>query len=271
MPLLETIRKSKDTALGTFMVALILCVVCSVLVSTAAVALSTKQEVNKELDKKKNVLFAAGYKDEIDAGKAVDDIFAERIEEVLIDLSTGEPATEEQLAEAGIADVAKYDQKKAAKDPAMQTPVNPAGALPGISQREPFAWVYKIVEEGKAQGFIFPVYGKGLWSTLYGFIAVESDCETVRGITFYSHAETPGLGGEVDNQGWKDSWKEKHVYGEDGEVALSVVKGKASGETQIDGLSGATITSKGVDNLVKYWLGPTAFGQYLDKQKTAAN
>lgn len=267
MPLLENLRKTKDTALGTFLVALILCVVCSVLVSAAAVALKAKQDTNKELDKKKNVLYAAGYKEEITDSKSVDAIFAERIEEVLIDIATGEPATEEQLAEAGVTDPTKYDQKKAAKDPAIQEPVEPAGALPGISQREPFASVYKIVEEGENKGYIFPVYGKGLWSTLYGFIAVESDRETVRGITFYSHAETPGLGGEVDNQGWKDSWKEKQVYDEEGNVALTVVKGNATSDTQIDGLSGATITSKGVDNLVKYWLGPTAYGQYLDKQK----
>jgi Na+-transporting NADH:ubiquinone oxidoreductase subunit C len=109
------------------------------------------------------------------------------------------------------------------------------------------------------------VYGKGLWSTLYGFLSVEADKATVRGITFYKHAETPGLGGEVDNANWKQLWHGKQAFDSDGAVALGVIKGKAPAEDPhaVDGLSGATITSNGVDDMVKYWLGPEGFGKFL--------
>lgn len=255
------------TTMGTFVVALVLCVACSVLVSASAVSLKAWQDSNKALDKKKNVLLAAGYGGEISSSADVDRIFDERIERQLIDLETGAPATEDRLAELGV-EIETYDAKKASKDPSLQQPIADA-ALPGIANREPLAEVYKIVEGGTVQGYIFPIYGKGLWSTLYGFVALEGDGETVRGITYYEHKETPGLGGEVDNKKWQASWQEKKVYGEGGEVELDVLKGKASPDDAyaIDGLSGATITTKGVDQMIKYWLGPDAFGKYLEQQK----
>ena len=261
------LRETKDTPVGTITIALILCVVCSVLVSAAAVSLKPWQDGQKDLFRKKNIVFAAGYGDEIKSAKDVDTIFEDRFTSQLIDLETGEDVTKEKLEELGITDATKYDPLKAAKNPAMAVAIEPTNAMPGLTVREPFTTVYTIVENEETVGYVFPVYGKGLWSTLYGFLAVEADGETVRGITFYDHAETPGLGGEVDNPNWKAKWTGKKVYGEDGSVALSVVKGTAATETQIDGLSGATITSNGVDKMVKYWLGPTAYGPFLESHK----
>ena len=256
----------RDSWQGTFVVATALCIVCSLLVSTAAVSLKSTQDRNKEIDKKKNVLLSAGLCEPGATSAEVDQIFAERIREELIDLDTGEVVTEERLAELGV-DAKTYDARKAAKDPGMQEPISPDGALPSIPYREPLARVYQIVDGEENQGYIFPVYAKGLWSTLYGFVAIDADCQTVKGITFYEHKETPGLGGEVDNANWKATWPGKQVYDESGGVKLTVLKGKAGGDKYaVDGLSGATITTKGVNNLVKYWLGPTAYGQYLEKR-----
>ena len=196
----------------------------------------------------------------------VDRIFAERIEREFIEISSGEVLGEERLAELGI-DPEKYDAKKAARDTETQVEVA-GGALPGIAHREAVAEVYRIKEGDELTGYVFPIYGKGLWSTLYGFIALKGDGETVRGITYYEHKETPGLGGEVDNPKWKSFWPDRKVYGEDGAVELGVVKGKAAADDPygVDGLSGATITSKGVDYMVKYWLGQDAYGKYLASQ-----
>ena len=261
------LRDTKDTPVGTFTIALILCVACSVLVSAAAVALKPSQDRQKELFKKKNIVLAAGYGDKIESGQKIDDIFEKHFTFELIDLETGKNVTDEKLAELGISEKTNYDPLKAAKDPAIAVAIKPTNAMPGLTLREPLTTVYTIVEEEETVGYVFPVYGKGLWSTLYGFLAVEADGETVRGITFYDHAETPGLGGEVDNPNWKAKWTGKKVYGEDGKVALSVIKGTAVTDTQIDGLSGATITSNGVDKMVKYWLGPTAYGPFLESHK----
>lgn len=259
MPLRDFVK----TPLGTFAVALVLCLACSAVVSVAAVALKPAQEANKALDKKKNILLAASLCDKDSSAEEVKTIYDEKIVEHLVDIDTGQVVDPESSDLA--IDPEAYDAKKAANDPDLQEPVKD-GALPGIAFREPYAEVYEIVSDGKTDGYILPIYGKGLWSTLYGFLAVEADKETVKGITFYSHAETPGLGGEVDNAGWKALWPGKKIYENDGQVALGVVKGKSSDEYGVDGLSGATITSKGVDNMVKYWLGPNAFGQYLAKE-----
>jgi Na+-transporting NADH:ubiquinone oxidoreductase subunit C len=116
---------------------------------------------------------------------------------------------------------------------------------------------------------ILPIHGYGLWSTLYGFIALEGDLKTVVGLGFYQHAETPGLGGEVDNPNWRQQWTGKVVYDEDGEVAVQVLKGSVdssnpNAEHQVDGLAGATLTSRGVEALVRFWLGENGFGPFLE-------
>ena len=114
---------------------------------------------------------------------------------------------------------------------------------------------------------VLPVYGKGLWSTLYGFLALAADTRTVRGITFYQHAETPGLGGEVDNDDWKAQWIGRVALDDEYQPQIDVVRGVADPDTdyQVDGLSGATITSNGVEGLVDYWLGDDGFGPFLER------
>jgi Na+-transporting NADH:ubiquinone oxidoreductase subunit C len=253
----------RETTPGAFLVAAVLCVVCSVLVASAAVALKPAQEANKLVFKQKNALMAAGLAKSDATPDEVKKIFADSVKRELVDISTGEYVSEG----AADVDIEKYDAAEAAKDPKKNVPVEPATALMGIQKREPYTFVYQLTKDGKPDGFILPIYGKGLWSTLQGFLALEADGQTVRGITYYAHAETPGLGGEVDNPGWKAQWEGKKVYGEDGEVELGVVKGTASDEYGVDGLSGATITSRGVDNMIKYWLGPEGFGKFLEKHR----
>ena len=115
-----------------------------------------------------------------------------------------------------------------------------------------------------------PIFGKGLWGTLWGYLAVKSDMETVQGITFFQHKETPGLGGEVDNPRWKSQWQGLKLYDADGTPATEVAKGPApSGDPhRVDGLSGATITSRGVTNLLKYWASDDGYGPFLKKMKS---
>lgn len=247
----------RETVKQTLFVATALCVVCSVLVSGAAVILRPWQVENRELDKKKNILRVAGlYSEDV----PVDEAF-KAIQPVLIDIESGKPVAE------GEVDLETYDPRKAAADPALSVPIPADKDLAGIKRREPYAYVYEVVKDGKLEQIILPIYGKGLWSTLYGFIALEADGTTIRGITFYEHGETPGLGGEVDNPKWKAQWDGKQAF-ENGEVAIRVIKGHVEpgapdAEHQVDGLSGATITSRGVSSLVKYWLGEHGFGPFL--------
>lgn len=261
---------------GTLLVSLVLCVVCSLLVSSAAVLLRPMQEANKKLDRQRNVLLAAGVDVDSMSSEAIVEMFNDetKVKRVLIDLSTGEAIVSETDAEAAGIDIATYDSKKAAKNPELSQRVHAEdGPTFGISRREKYAYVYQIMAEGKIEQYVLPIYGKGLWSTLYGFLALKGDVNTVGGITFYEHKETPGLGGEVDNAGWKAKWADKQVFDQQGNVDFQVIKGAVDAKSakaahQVDGLSGATITSRGVSNMVQYWVGPDGFGKFLDKQRT---
>ena len=133
--------------------------------------------------------------------------------------------------------------------------------------------VYLIEKESEIQKIILPVHGKGLWSTMYGFLALQPDLRTVTGFSFYEHGETPGLGGEVDNPTWKAMWPGKQVFDENGDIAVEVAKGRvnpndADAIYQVDGLAGASITARGVTNLLHFWLGNAGFGPYLEKLKS---
>lgn len=254
----------RDTVAGTFIVAFVLCVVCSIFVSVTAVGLGDIQAANKALDKKKNILVAAGLYEE---GKPVDELF-KQVQTSVVNLDTGETIEGPKIE--GKLETATYDQRKAASKPEWSVTIPPAKDLGGIKRRERYSNVYTVKKDGKLDQIIVPINGKGLWSTLYGFLAIDKDLATVRGITFYEHKETPGLGGEVDNPKWKALWPGKKLYAKDGDLAIEVIKGTVDASTpgaqfKVDGLAGATITARGVGNLVRYWLGEHAFGPYLER------
>jgi len=249
---------NNDSTSKTITVALLLCIVCSVVVSTAAVMLKPAQVANKKLDFNRNILAAAGLLEE---GRSVDEQFAQ-IATKWVDLNTG------KFTDTINAD-SKYDQRKASKDPARSTELSGKEDLAKISRREDISEVYLVEGPNGVETVILPIKGYGLWSTLYGFLALGSDMNTVVGMGFYEHGETPGLGGEVDNPNWKSQWIDKKVYAADGHVELGVVKGKAAtgSEHHIDGLSGATLTGRGVDNLIKFWLGENGYAGFLANLK----
>ena len=238
-------------------VALGLCLVCSVVVSTAAVVLKPAQQANKTLDLKRNILMAAGLLDPV---LSVEEQF-EQVETRVVSLDEG------RFVEG--VDPASFDQREAAKDPAQSRAI-PGDADPAkLVRREDRALVYLVRDQqGGLDKIILPIRGYGLWSTLYGFMALQSDGNTVAGLGFYEHGETPGLGGEIDNPNWKAIWPGKQVYqGE--QVAIQVLKGavpsgSADAQWQVDGLSGATLTTKGVHNLVRYWMGDQGFKPLLE-------
>lgn len=244
----------------TFIVALVLCLVCSVIVSSAAVLLKDAQIANKSLDRKRNILQAAGMLQE---GVDINQQF-EKITAKVVDLNTGKFTN--QLS------VEKFDQRKAAKNPQTSLQLSQQKDLAKISRRENYALVYLVEQADNLETIILPIHGYGLWSTLYGFLALENDANTVVGLGFYEHGETPGLGGEVDNPRWKALWPGKQVYVDEA-VAIGLIKGtvdssRDGAENQVDGLSGATLTSRGVTNLLRFWLGDDGFGPFLQNLRT---
>jgi Na+-transporting NADH:ubiquinone oxidoreductase subunit C len=258
---------SADSTKKIIAVALGICLVCSILVSTAAVVLSKIQEENKELDKITNILSAGDLMAE---GKSVREIYKESVESLLIDLSTGEVVPEEKYPED--INIETFSIKNVAFNPELSTKIDPKNDIADIKRKPKYMVIYEVLKDGEIDKYILPIYGKGLWSTLYGFIALDKDLKTIKGLTFYEHGETPGLGGEVDNPKWKNSWKGKQAFDEKGNVIIQVLKGTVdqsnpASNHQIDGLSGSTITTRGVHNLVKFWLDENGYGPFFAKQE----
>ena len=248
---------NKDSMGRTLTVAFLLCVVCSVVVSGAAVSLRPLQQANKDLDRKRNILLAAGLYSETET---VDTQFA-AIETRLVDLDSG------RFVESD--DPASYDQRKAAKDPSQSRSLDDDEDIAKISRRENRALVYLVQSDGAIDKVILPIHGYGLWSTLYGYIALEENGNDIFGLQFYEHAETPGLGAEVDNPRWKSLWNGKKLADENGQVQISVTKTApaAGAESHIDALAGATLTTAGVHNLVNFWMGESGYAPFLANLK----
>jgi Na+-transporting NADH:ubiquinone oxidoreductase subunit C len=257
----------RDSIQRTVIVALGVCLVCSVLVSGAAVALSSIQKENKRLDKVKNILIAGGL---YDPDGDIQKTYKNKVVPLLVELDSGRIVGEDAYPEGIDADT--YDIKKVAKDPILGQAVESGEDIAKIRNRPKYIFVYQVIENDNLQKVILPIYGYGLWSTLYGFISLGSDLKTIQGLTYYEHGETPGLGGEVDNVRWKGLWKGKQAYDVSGNVAISVIKGTVDpsnpqAQFQVDGLSGATITTRGVDDMLHYWLGDNGYGRLIETLK----
>ncbi len=251
-----------DSLEKTIAVALALCLVCAVFVSFSAVGLKPLQIYNKALDMKKNILDVAGL---LDPDTDIDQAFETQIEAKIVDLKTGE--YDDSI------NVISFDQRKAAKDPQQNEVIPRKSDIASIKVKSKKAKVYLVKKGGQISSIILPVHGYGLWSTMYGFLALDADGQTVQSINFYDQAETPGLGGEVVNPTWRALWKGKKVYSADSVPVLRLVKGvvdasRAGAEHQVDGLAGATLTSNGVSNLIRYWMGDEGFAPYLNKVRT---
>jgi len=262
------VSSSKETIGKTITVAFILCIFCSIVVASSVVLLKPVQEKNKALNLKSNILAAAGILNDGASAQEIETAFS-AIEARIVDLETGEYVDPSAV---GRDEAIKYDQRKASKDPKLSDRIPADEDIASIKRRVRYAKVYLVKEKGDVKTIILPVSGYGLWSTLHGFLALEGDANTVVGLGFYEHAETPGLGGEVDNPRWKANWPGKKVYDldESDKPQLHLVKGSVDrshpdSKYMIDGLSGATLTSRGVTNLIQFWTGENGFQPYLKR------
>lgn len=260
----STMSLPNDDPRKTLLIAVLLCLACSILVSTAAVALKPLQQANKENDIKRNILAVTGLNQH---DGTLDELFA-RFEVQLVDLDTGEYADTD-------IEPTSFDQRRAASDPATSMRLSSAQDIAGIGSRSNLAPVFILRDGNEIDQVVLPVHGYGLWSTMYGFLSLEGDLKTIRGLQFYEHGETPGLGGEIDNPRWRAQWQGKKIYDDNDQLNIRVVRGFVDADSphaqhQVDGLSGATLTAQGVSNLVNFWLGDFGFGPYLQRMRNEA-
>jgi Na+-transporting NADH:ubiquinone oxidoreductase subunit C len=250
------VSAKKETLGKTIGVVVAVCLACSIVVSGAAVGLRSLQTTNAALDKKTNILSAAGLLSEASNKAEIAALYDARVQEKFIDLSTGEYVDKPSE---------DFDMYKAAKTQEFGVSVDDKKV--GFKQRSKIANVYHITnEQGDVSRLILPVHGSGLWDLMYGFLALDNDGQTIRELIYYQHKETPGLGAEILNPAWQDKWDGKQLF-KNGEVAISVAKNVGNdNEYAVDALSGATLTSNGVENTLVYWAGENGFGTYLKNQ-----
>lgn len=250
----------RETVGRTLLVAFLVCLVCSAVVATAAVLLKPRQQIAQENDRNLNILQIGGlYQPGVPLEEQIGQVTPR-----VVNLETGKFSTEMTPDQV-------VDAKRLTKDPQLSIKLASRDDPAKLMRRENYGVVYLAEKNGQLDRVILPIRGYGLWSTLWGFLALEGDLNTVAGLGYYQHGETPGLGGEVDNPRWKEQWAGKKVF--DGEnLAIRVMKGRvdpssAHAEHEVDGLSGATITSKGVDTMLHFWLSEQGYGKFLENLK----
>lgn len=205
-------------------------ITCSLLLASAANLLKSRQQENIQLDMRKNILASAGFMTDGQelTRQEILKLYDENIKSKVLDLQ-GEEVPNRQA-----------DQVNPKKEPDL---------LP----------LYYSQQDGQITSYIMPISGKGLWSTIYGYLALEPDAITVMGITFYKHGETPGLGGEIEKDWFKNNFIGKKILDPEGNlVSVSVIKGKVAemipekeAYHYVDGISGSTLTGKGLTQFLK--------------------
>jgi Na+-transporting NADH:ubiquinone oxidoreductase subunit C len=247
------VSAKKETLGKTIGVVLAVCLVCSIIVAGSAVGLRDLQNTNAAIDQQSNIIEAAGLIDK--ANGDIAGTYEKYVEERFVDLSTG------QFVEVD----KNFDMYKAAKEAKYSVKVENSNV--GFQYRSSVANIFLVKDEaGEVNRIILPVNGSGLWDMMYGYLALDVDGNTVRELVYYKQKETPGLGGEVQNPSWKAQWNGKKLF-KDGDVAIQVKKNAdSSSDYVVDALSGATLTSNGVQNTLSYWAGDNGYGPFLKNQ-----
>ena len=247
---------NKDSALNIAFIGIGLCLLCSAIISLIAIQLRSVQNENVLKDMQKKIVSSAGL--QLQYGSVENAMM--NIKTIVVDLDQGK-----------IVDINpnSYELSKELREEGRYKFLSAENDIASIKKREKYSKVFIEYKDDKINTLILPVRGYGLWGILYGYLAIKSDFNTVAGLEFYEHKETPGLGAEIDNPKWKALWKGKKIYQENGEVSLKVIKGNvlASSDNinyEVDGLSGATLTCNGVTNLIAYWMGSDGFLNFIN-------
>jgi Na+-transporting NADH:ubiquinone oxidoreductase subunit C len=248
-----------ETPLRALAVVTAVCLVCSLMVASSVVLLGPRQRANLERTRQRHVLSL------VQSIPALRELLGDRIEGGLrihvVELETGEYDRS--------IDPTEFDARDAERDPRRSVRISPERDLAGIGRRARHAAVYVVETEAGIDTLILPVHGQGYLSTLRGYLALAGDGNTIRGLSFYEHGETPGLGSEIDTEAWLSQWRGKQLFDEAGEPLIRVVKGRADPASpyEVDGIAGATRTGDGVMNLIRFWTGPDGFGPYLERTR----
>ena len=254
---------NNDSPAKAFLVVLLVAVVCSSLVSAAVVILRPIQLNNQLLDRSRNIMQLTGLLSE-GAETGDEEMLAlyKSLDARIVDIDKG-------LFDSTVnADT--FDKRRAASNPELSVAVPAEYDQANLGRRSRYAPVYLVWREDHLDRIILPIRGAAMWSTLYGYLALEADLNTVAAATFYEHAETPGLGDQITRPDWLAQWKGRQIYDAQGEPRFAVSAGRVepgsfTAQYEVDALSGATVTADAVTALVHYWVGPHGYRPFLDQ------
>lgn len=254
-PFARLLARPNDDRGKTLLVAFLVAVGCGLVVSTAAVTLRPIQTANIEAARARQMLAM------LESVPGVSDILAgSSVELLVVDLDRGAVASE--------IDTATFDQAAAAADASSSTELSRAEDLAGIGRRENHAFVHLLSDPaGGIALVVLPVRGTGYQSTIRAYLALEGDLSTVAAFTVYEHGETAGLGSRITDASWQAQWPGKAIF-EDGQVMIDVVPSGADGAYEVDAISGATVTSYAVADMLLFWMGDRGFGPFLENLRT---
>jgi len=252
---------SKDPPKNALLVVLVTALVCSSLVSAAVVLLRPIQLNNQLLEQSRNIMQLTGLLAE---GIETDDdemlVLYKSVDRRIVNI-------DEAVFDEAI-DPNTFNKRKAVNDPELGVQIPGGMDLASLGRRSRFAPVYMVWKDGGLERVILPVRGAGMWSMLYGYIALDSDLNTIAGMTFYEQNETPGLGDQITHGHWLEQWKGRRVYDEQGELRFRVSEGvvpdgSATSGFEVDAISGATVTGNAVTAMMHYWFGPHGYQEFL--------
>lgn len=249
-----------DSVLKTLTVSFLVCLFCSLIVSYAAVSLRDAQNLNKLNDQRIKILKTAAI---YNPDESIESQFLQ-LTPKFVDFSNGELLD----SHPDYDNLDTYDPVYFSKQAGHSSPIPSSEDIAIVKNIENIGKIFLLKNSNnELEKIILPIRGYGLWGTLYGYIAIDKDLNTIKGLEFYEHIETPGLGAEVDNPKWKALWNGKKIY-KDGKIQIAVIKGKVDSSSemasyQVDGLSGATLTGRGVTNMLAFWFSESGYQQAL--------
>lgn len=237
----------------TLGVAVLVAIIAAAAVSVTAVSLRPLQEANADRERQERLASVlAGVPG---LTRIVEDAGAAVLEARLVDLAAGTYVD-------GVS-AEDYDARSAAADPALSIALPPEADIAGLRRRANLAEVYVVMRDGDLALLILPIYGGGYQSTIYAYLALEPDLQTVAALSVYEQGETPGLGARIQEPAWQDLWPGTAIADETGAIRIAVVRGQGEGLFEVDGITGATRTSSAVSNIVRFWLGDWGYGPFL--------
>lgn len=238
---------SVDTVPRTLAVAVFVALVCSAIVSSAVYLLRPMQQGYALVERNRAVLDAAGW---LPGDGLSDREVVERfldLEAHVVDVTTGAYVPE--------LDGHAFDHWR---------PVATANGSDNTAESTDRVPVYIVRDDDRLERIVLPVHGPGMWSTIYGYVALDADLATVSDIVFFQHGETPGVGDRIEDPEWRDEWQGKKIYGSDGSVRIDVVKGGES-EFEVDLISGASVTCDAVGSFVRNWFSAEGYRPFLER------